>query len=85
MSLFTKTPEVDPLDAALTSGRSVRDQLGSYVRGLEAANSALDSVIADEQAKINEAQSRVEIARQDREVNAQLASNLRQIGFVGDI
>lgn len=81
MSIFTKTVEIDPLDAALTEGRGVRDALGSYVRGLDSATSALDAVIVDEQAKVQDAQNRIEIAAQEKAINVGLATNLRNIGF----
>lgn len=77
MAIFSKTPEADPLDVAVSKGRSVRGLLSSFVSDLDDSNALHGEVVAAEDAKIREANSRKEIAQQEMNLNSALAVNLR--------
>lgn len=78
MAIFKRTVnEVDPLDVALTKGRNVRGLLSSYVSDLEESNGLHNEVVSAEQAKVREAQGRIEIAQKEITMNSTLAKNLK--------
>ena len=78
MPIFkSKTVEVDPLDAAIDKGRSVRGFLSSMVTDLADANRLHETVKEAENANIVAAQSRIEIAEQEIQLNSALVTNLR--------
>jgi hypothetical protein len=78
MAIFKRTvAEVDPLDAAIDKGRSVRGFLGNMVSDLAEANRLHESVKETENANIVSAQSRIDIAEQEIQLNSALVANLR--------
>lgn len=77
MSIFRSNVVVDPLDQAVSKGRSVRGMISGFVADLDESNALHNEVIAAEEAKIREAQGRKEIATQEISLNTTLASNLR--------
>lgn len=78
MSIFkSKTVTVDPLDAAIDKGRSVRGFLGNMVTDLSEANQLHEKVKADELATIATSNARIDIADQEIQLNSALVTNLR--------
>lgn len=78
MPIFkSRTVAVDPLDAAIDKGRSVRGFLGSMVTDLSEANKLHEQVKEEANGVIQVQESRKEIANQEIELNTALVTNLR--------